>query len=348
MDVSKLSLRTVMLHSVARASKTTKDEHPPGLTDLPVDLTPVVKDFLEGKIRSTLGGVKARPVTESVALASPSAEAIRRYLQAAAGDRDLVATSKEIASRLHEAQPGISPNGMVLIADVDLAGDDALIVAKLDIETGVRASTQVVGGQYQAIIEIVPDLFVTDQTKVFKVALFPSTGIQGDALHGHVVDAQVDGAGVADYFLTLLGCDLSQRPQEVTERFFDATQNFLNSGAVTDPEVRAKIEISLISELGNQGPQVNPLAFAANNLPASVRDAYISALRQNNVATMFNKNTELVENRLKRVQIETDSGILVLASPDKLADGTVEVSGEGVGRVEINDGIKRVSGRGGR
>ncbi|MGB8652866.1 MAG: nucleoid-associated protein [Mycobacteriales bacterium] len=347
MDVNRLALRKVMLHSVARATKTTKDKHPPGLTDLPVALTPVVKEFLEGKIRATLAS-KARPVTEDLTLASPSAKEVRGYLQADATERDLVSTSKEIASRLHEAQPGISPNGMVLIADVELAGDDALVVAKLDIETGVRASTQVVDGQNQATIEIVPDLFVTDQTKVFKVAIFPSSGVQGDALHGQMVDAQIDGAGVAGYFLTFLGCGLSQRPQEVTERFFDATQNFLNSGAVTDPEVRAKIELGLIAEIGNEGRQINPALFAANNVPVKVRDAYIAALRENSVSTPFAKNIELVESRLKRVQIETDSGVLVLAPPEKLADGTVEVSGEGNGSVSIKDGIKRVSGRGGR
>lgn len=310
-------------------------------------LTAPLRAFLEEKVRTTLQA-KSRPVTEDVAAASAASALIRSHLMVGA-DRDLVATSKALARALHEAQPGISPSGMVMVADVQLAGGDALLIAKLDIETGVAATTGQEAGQTVVSIEIVPGLFVTDQTKVFKVALFAASGVIDGALHGHVVDVQVTGSGIANFFLELLGCGLSQRPQELTEQFFDVTQEWLNSSAVSDPEVRAKIELGLIAEMGNEAKQLNPLVFAATHVPVKQRDAFLSNLTSNGVATSsFSKDTDLVQSRLKRVQIETTSGVLVLAPPELLADGTVEVSNEGDGKVQIKDGIKRVSGRGGR
>lgn len=348
MDVSDLDLTTVMLHHVPQAGRSAKGEAALQLADVAVVLTAELRAFLVEKVRTALRN-RARPVTEDVAAGSAVAAAIRAHLEGAPASRDLVATSKTLAQALHAAQPGNSPSGMVLVADVVIAGGHALLLAKLDIETGVAASTTVASGQTVVSIEIVPGLFVTDQTRVFKIALFAASGVLDGALHGQVVDAQMDGAGIANFFLQLLGCSLSQRSQELTEQFFDTTQNWLNSGAVSDPEVRAKLEIALITEMGNEARQINPMIFAATHVPTSLRDNFADALTAGGVsATSFKKELDLIQSRIKRVQIETISGVLVLAPPDKLSDGTVAVSNEGSGSVKINDGIKRVSGRGGR
>lgn len=348
MDVSDLDLTTVMLHNVPQAGRSAKDAAALQLADVPVVLTAELRAFLVEKVRTALRN-RARPVTEDVAAGSSVAAAIRAHLQASPAERDLVATSKALAQALHDAQPGNSPSGMVLVADVVLAGGQALLLAKLDIETGVAASTTVASGQTVVSIEIVPGLFVTDQTKVFKIALFAASGVLDGALHGQVVDAQMDGAGIANFFLQLLGCSLTQRAQELTEQFFDATQDWLNGSSVTDPEVRAKVEIALIAEMGSEARQLNPLLFAAAHVPVAHRDSFMGSLTARGVsATSFKKDIDLVESRLKRVQIETTTGVLILAPPDKLSDGTVAVSNEGSGSVKIHDGIKRVSGRGGR
>lgn len=346
MDVSKISLREVVLHSIPKAKALEKEAGILRLSDLPASLDATRRLFLEDKIKTALGA-KARPVVEDPAAQSPAAQAIRSHLKAPAADRDLVAMSKQLANFLYQAQPGISPAGVVLVADLDFAGSDALLLAKLDREVGMRAFETNDAGQLRINIDYLTDLFVTAGTKVFKIGIFTAEDIRNDQLVGNIVDEQAGANQVARYFMHFLGCDFRQRPEEVTEHFFHSAEDFINSARVPDAEAKARYSVALLAAMQSQSNELNVRKFAHDHLDKNDRDAFVSAMTERGVtAGTITKNTSLVQSRLKRVQIETDRDIFIMAPPDRLKDGTITVKkseGQTPDVVEVTDTVKRVT-----
>lgn len=348
MDVSKISLKDVVLHSIPRAKVLEKDAATLRLTDAPVALDSTKRLFLEEKIKGALSA-RARPVVEDPGAGSVAAATIRTYLLAEDSDRDLVAVSKDLAVRLHRAQSGISPGGMVLVARLDFGGSDALLIAKLDQQVGMRAFMTDEDGLTTVDIEYLDDLFVTQGTKVFKVGVFAAADIRDrKQLSGSIADEQVSGQGVAHYFMTMFGCGFSQRAEELTEQFVAAATRVFNSPTVPDAEKRARYTVALLSELQSQKTEINLQQFATTNLDRGDRDAFIAEMTKAGVTSgIIKKDTSLVASRLKRVQIETDSDVFILASPDQIDDGTIKLTkrDDGHDLVEINDQVRRVTNR---
>ena len=351
MDVSKITLNDVMLHSVPKADLKHKAEHPPELTDVAAPLDTRMQAFLDEKLKKALRN-HARPITEDVSIKAKAAQEIRDYLLADEAARDLVATSKQLASWLHLEQPGVAPQGIVLVADLDWAGGPGLLLAKLDRETGMRTGTFTKDAQGRTVptVQYLDDLFVTDGTKVFKIAIFPASGIKGGRLSGQIVDVQVRGHEAAHYFLNdYLGCNFSQRAEEVTELFSDAATAIINSTTIPDAEKRARYTVALSAELQSQSKDLNVTSFALNHLDPEDRSAFIAEMQSKGVpAGPIKKNTALIESRLKRVQIETAHDVFIMAPPSRLEDGTVTVQPTSTGEpdtVTINDEVRRVTNR---
>jgi nucleoid-associated protein YejK len=349
-DVSKLTLRNVVLHAVPKASAKDKQGASVTLSDLAADLDGPRRAFLEEKIRTTLR-FKARPVVEE--LATPAANVIRAYLQAEEETPDLVAASRQLAEMLYTSQPGISPAGVVLVAEMEYAGSRALLFAKLDREAGMRSAfVRTDDGQLRVDIDFLEDLFVTDGTKVFKIGVFATDDIKADGtLRGTVVDEQSRGHEVARFFMsTFLGCGFSQRPQELTENFMRGTEDFINSSRVPDAETKARYTTALLSTLQSQAKDLSVIKFATDFLDPGDRDAYVSAMTERGVLQgLIKKDTSLVQSRLKRVQIETEHDVFIMAPPARLEDGTITIKpGDAAGRsvVEVTDEVRTVKSRG--
>jgi len=348
MDVSKIKLRSLVLHSIPKAKAAEKEAGATGLTisDLAAALDATRRLFLEDKIKTALDS-RARPVIEDPEAKSAAAAAIRAYLQAKPDDQDLVATSQALARLLYNEQPGISPAGVVLVADLEFAGSTALLLAKLDREVGMRAFTTNEHGQVQINIDYLTDLFVTAGTKVFKIAVFAAADIKNDQLVGNIVDEQAGGHEVARFFLHLLGCNFSQRPQEQTQHFFHGAEGFINSSRVPDAETKARYSVALLSAMQSQSKEINVRKFAAEHLDKNDRDAFVAAMTERGITTgVIKKDTELIKTRLKRVQIETDRDVFIMAPPDRLEDGTITVKtadGSEKSVVEVTDTVRRVT-----
>lgn len=346
MDVSQIKLRSVVLHSVPRVGVSAKATAEPRLSDVVADLDATKRVFLEEKLKEALRS-KARPIVEDAGIGAKAAQTIRDYLRATPSDRDLVATSKELATSLYLEQPGISPAGMVLVADMEWVGSDTLLLAKLDHEVGMRAFVTDEKGQTRVTIEYLDDLFVTEKTAVFKIGVFAKADMKGDLLAGQVVDAQVSGQGVAGYFLHVLGCQFSQRPQELTELFARAANDVINSDVVQDPEKRARYTVALMSTLQAQISEIDVKKFAREHLDVEDRDAFLAQMTERGVSqTPFKRDPELIQGRLKRVQIETNNDVFILAPPERVEDGTIIVlpgeNGE-LDKVSVTGDVKSVT-----
>jgi 37-kD nucleoid-associated bacterial protein len=267
------------------------------------------------------------------------------------GEQDaLVGESRAIASYLAETQPSISPGGIVVVANCSLNGEQAVLIAKLEHELGVRAhQMELADGSRTFDVELLKDLLFTGNSKVFKVAVMLGSATQAP-LAGHLVDTQAAGYGVAQYFLMdFLGCELTQRADRLTEVFFEATEKWLNRQ--TDSQKRGRYQLSLMSEMLSNTTDVAVDEFASRYLDVEDRDDFSSTVySQGAPEGSFPKDTSLVESRLSQIRIDTASGVLLAAPRVLYEDGTVLVEDldDGRARIIVTDRVTRISGRRGR
>ena len=240
----------------------------------------------------------------------------------------MVAVSKALVKCLQESQSPVSPGGIFVLADATQDGKSAVIIAKLEHQEGVRATpTTLNTGETTFGVQLLKDLLFTTNSRVYKVALFIGEEIENDLLHGVVVDRQMTGSSLAQFFLTtFLGCQLAERADLLTERFYNGTQSYINS--VTDPEKKARYEVALLSEMQSQGDTLSVLDFASHHLEIEDRDNFAQSLQGSGVPSRtFAKDNNLVKTKILKVKLNTEAGVTVLAPPETLDNGVVSVEG---------------------
>lgn len=321
MKYAGLAIQRIIMHEILRG---TAKGGKPQLSDVPTDMPEADRLFIQERIRSTLPK-DARPIVEEPSSSVAPAQ-IRGYLQA--GDPDIVAVSKVLVKCLQESQSPVSPGGIFVQADATLDGKPAVLIAKLEHQEGVRATpTTLKSGEITFGVQLLKDLLFTTNSRVYKVALFVGEEIDNALLHGVIVDRQMTGSSLAQYFLTtFLGCQLAERADLLTERFYNGTQSYINS--IPDPEKKARYEVALLSEMQSQGETLSVLEFASHHLDVGDRDNFSQSLQGSGVPPRtFAKDNNLVKTKIARVKLNTEAGVTVLAPPETLDNGVVSVEG---------------------
>lgn len=342
MSVKRLKLQSLAMHLLQHS---TKDAPlPPVLSE---DLTPLnteSKSFLEERLASAL--TLARPVTRDKTVSSPVPQAIVDYFD---NSLTLLELSHVLATELQGMQSGISPAGLLLVFSGTSGTGEVLVLAKLEHERGARATqTTTAGGKRVYDMQFLRDLFLTTGSKVYKVALFPKNQVGPTIFGGELVDRQVQGHGVAHYFISdFLGCDYTQRADVLTENFHNATQQYVDS--ITDPAKRARYQVALLSEMQSHSEDLSAVTFARTYLDVDDRDPYVAQMHSAAIPLTFKKDIGLVRTRLEKVLMEFENGSLVLVPPAELGDGgSVDVvDGEnGRTRVRITDRLVKMGSKG--
>jgi hypothetical protein len=320
MKYAALTVTRIIMHEIVRgALKGTL----PQLSDVPATTSDADRLFIQEQIRKTISK-NARPITEDQG-ASTVPDSIRDYLKSS--DTEMVAVSKALAKCLQEAQSAVSPGGIFVFADATLDKNPAVLIAKIEHQEGVRAQlTKLPSGEYTFGVELVRDLLLTTGSRVFKVALFVGEDIEHDLLNGILVDRQMSGSSVAQFFLTsFLGCRLTERPDILTQRFYDAAQSYINS--VPDPEKRGRYEVALLSELQSQKNTISSTDFAAGHLDAADRDEFMHALQGSSLPPRtFDKDSNLIKRKISKIRFDTEAGVMVLAPTEAIDNGIVSIA----------------------
>ena len=152
---------------------------------------------------------------------------------------------------------------------------------------------------------------------------------------------------MADFFLRkFLGCQLREAPEVTTKRLFQVTEDFIHE-EIAEPEVKASYVIALLAELGSQTRIFDPRTFAREHLRVEDRQKYIDYLENAAVPPQpFDKDISLIETHLKRIQLDFQSGIAVLGSPETFKEHVKMTDlDDGRTRLEIEDRVKRLHGR---
>ena len=281
---------------------------------------------------------------------SPVPTLLFDHLQGSTGD--FITTSQRIADHLYISQTGVNSSGLLCLAEVAIGAIPGLVLLKLDKEAAVQIEQVTLHGDFTYDLQHVRNLILTQRTKVFKAGIFVLPPNTTDLLEvpGTVSDNQrayAPSTEVADFFLTqFLGCKLVASPEVTTKKFFNATEEFI-SNYVPDSELKARYETALLAELNSEDRTVSPMEFAERNLRLEDRQLYRTCLLESEIDFKpFDKDSQLIKTRLRRVSVDFESGVGVLVPPGAF-DDQVALSNmdDGRTRVEILDRLKNVRGQ---
>jgi hypothetical protein len=310
------------------------------LSDRPEALSGRLRTFFEGKLRGSLArhgfDVEHDPQSPSVV---PGLVA-----GIAADSTQLVSASQQMAEQLHHVQTGVNPAGLLCVALGTTEDAASVAVLKVERENGVQVRPQQRGADRSLTMHFLDDLMITGRTRIFKASIF-----EGDTvarLDGRVADDQrglEHSNEVASFFLSsFLGCRLKTIPSIATKQFFLTTEEFIDEH-VEDPERKADYTIALLAAMKAPARDIRPRDFAEQNFEPADRTPYREFMAEQNVAVdqVFEKDTALVANRIRKVRLETRHGLLILGADNEVRD-RVEVGPE---QVVINDRVVKTQGR---
>lgn len=327
---------------VERAIVHVVPQHPKGEAPYPLQLSEAAcrlddggRTALQGKLRDVLGRL-GREVVEDPELKSGLPDAVRAFL---GGEQDLVEVSGTLAHALRDSQNGSSSAGLLLVAAARLDNQPALLMVKLEQETGMQANEIVTDSGLRTFdMQYLANLLFTEKSKVYKVALFSEEGMTEQGLQGWAADPQTSGKDVAQFFLEkFLGCRHQNDPRELTRRFHDTAMAWINSRfATSNSDVRVDYVMAVMVELQSSTPTLDPATFIETHLQEQHQDEFATFLQEHDVSVRtFEKNTDLIGNRLQKVRVDLASGAFLVAPLEAVQDGTVAVKDFGDGRTTV-------------
>jgi hypothetical protein len=288
------------------------------LTDSPIPLDPALHLYFRNKIVERLEG-KGLEVVDDTEVESSVPDAVRNI---AADPRQLVASSKILATRLDEIQTGINSSGLLAVATASVDTRKYVAIVKLERERGIRFAITREQGRNVVDMELLRDLTLTDKTKVYKTALLgpPNQGPE-PLIEGFVADDQrsrTDGVEVATFFLSrFLGCKPKIPAARMTFEFVRAANKMINED-VESPERKGQYQVALLAKMQDNSSDVRPSSFANENLAASDREKFLQRVEEAGVErnTSFTKDTSLV--KVSSFKMTFESGMVLVGSKDAL------------------------------
>ncbi|MEU6965746.1 nucleoid-associated protein [Streptomyces chrestomyceticus] len=332
-DFGNLVVDEAIVHAIPRKMKS--------------DLTPVKVKFSQAacKLNGTVRGelelkfsdvlvTLGREVVVDAELKSQLPEQVRSFLE---GGRSLVETSREIAELLLASQPANSSDGLLMVAAVRLGGHRGLLMVKLEPESGMQATEIVTDDGLRTFdVTYFANLLFTEASRVYKIALFSAAGLSEDALEGWAADKQMAGKRLAKFFReSFLGCQLKDEPRQLTLRFHDAAVDWINT-RISNPDTQVSYLMAVLVELQSPTPVVDPDAFIKARLHPPHRESFAEFMRDSEVPEhTFDKDTELVETKLRKMRMAFDNGAFLIAPIEAMEGDSIRVEGLNDGRTRL-------------
>jgi len=341
-----LRVEKVIIHDIPR-HKAGEEGIEPVLSEVESNLTQDLKNYFKEKINGSVTSSSAFDVIIDSSTTSPVPQLVCDCINNNA--QGFINISQQIARHLFNIQSGINSKGLLAFVDCRLEGQRAISILKLEREEGVRLLTTTIDGKHTFNLDLIRELMLTGKTKLFKIGLFVQPGTTVEAIEGVVCDYQrfAPTTEVADFFLSkFLGCQLTIVPDVATKRFFLTSEQFCNE-EVPDPTLRGQYLTHLFSELTSQRGAINPRAFAEDSLQESDRQRYLTYLEEHETpVTAFNKDTNLIDSRIKIMSVQFSSGVNITA-PNDVFQEKVRLTQLQTGdtKAEITDRVKRMGSK---
>lgn len=347
MDTGAIKIVEWIAHEVPAVPRSQVGTAPLELSETTAPHSPRVAEFFRLRISHALGGHKS-DIVEDKQATSPVPTETKSYLR---GATSLLAVSQVLARHLRASQTAVMSSGLLVVARITEGADNGIAILKLEPQDGAQAVRRTVNGKFTREVQILEDLVLTKGTRVFKVAAFMASDIAANGtLCGRAADPQ-NMTGTTDlasfWLVTYLGCTLAESPEVTTRKLLHAGEDFLNT-RVEDPKLRAKYQMALMSELGNNKPTLSVAQFATDNLEVADRAEFVAAMVGAGVPRQpFSKDVELVRKHLAKLQFVFEDGTHVITSTGSVEGGIVTVEGQDDQRtrLQIIERLKRSGSR---
>ncbi|MEW6114838.1 MAG: nucleoid-associated protein [Thermodesulfobacteriota bacterium] len=326
MDLKLLQIARLVIHDIPR--KLGGAPAPLVLSDTESDVDEETRRFLQSRMISVASPPNAFRVRFDPGSGSPVPSQVEYLLRSEA---ELVGISRIFAEHLNALQTGVNSAGILVVAECRIGSDPIVAIMKLERDEGVRIEPSDRDGLRGFTVIQTRNLIMTSRTKVFKLAIF---AIVGSEIMGIVCDQQRGyrpTKEVAEFFLRFLGCQLLEEPSITTKRFYQATEDFVNSldcGA----ELKYRYMLHVASELMSGEVVLVPEAFAQRFFESEHREAFCAHLDDEGLRGPLYKDLSLIEPRL---------AMQVLQFRDLFISGRTEVIREKVVLEDLQDGRTR-------
>jgi hypothetical protein len=324
MELQNLTIDRIVFHEVYRRLDDRK-LIPPTYGSKTLKLAVDAMDALRDRV-TTATGSQSQSMDMTIAkFGTGSATALARDLHDAASDADFVSISRGVADRLADAQLSRAIPGGILAVFTGTAGVPATPLVgyiKAELHGGFRTSTNLT-------IEYIKTLFMTPQTKLYKIGLFSHSGAAVAPLpagwSAAVYDSLLSAArpeGAAQYFFEVfLGLELPKSASRMTRKFWEGTQSFIHSVNIPE-EKKADLLTGLYSYLKvDQAQTVGISAFADAYLETSMHTPYRNHMIAEDFPTIaVAKDLSELTNKLRRRRLRFSRNVQLVAPADAFAD----------------------------
>lgn len=290
------------------------------LTDAPVQLSPQELDYLVRRFQKSLYN-RALPIVQANSDPHSSRDTLLHLWSSTVTLED---ASKELADSLASIQPGSAAEGLLVVAEATLGSEDAVVIAKVEHQEAMRLEpTRNAEGKSVFTVELLQDLVFGDKTRIYKVAIFVKAWSASGVITGEAIDEQSDRSIAAYYLGKFLGMRLREEPSVLTEALLDGLTQAINRSTMTGDQ-KLDVQYALLTELRSNDKQIDPNAFIQKHVPDG-HGKEIATLAESARAPLvaFSKDNSRIENRMRKIRMELEHDITIIAPPE-------EVGGEGV------------------
>ena len=345
-----LRIRALVVHDIpSKLSKKVLREDPkhlspnPLFSKVPSPMNKAIEDYITLKINSSLGSPNAMDIRFQDSSISPTPDLVKKYF--ISNDENKVRITQTIAQYLYEIQNATNSSGLILFVECDLGQKSALVIMKVEREEGLEITEKNERENFLTFtVEHIDNLLLTKKTKLFKIAMFYYVDKE---IHGSICDNQTsyyEQKDTADFFINrFLGCEFFQSSKESTRDFYETTIKYVNE-KIESPEEKGHVVTQLIAELTNRRLVFNVREFSRTIFPPKKRDDFLEYLNESGSKSQaFQKDTELIQGKLSRIQYGFASGISVIGKKEALEAKTkIRNNEDGSATFEIIDTLDKV------
>lgn len=297
-NLRSLTISEVVVHQVPKRDRSLSAEAAITFSDAAIpDLDPTRRNFFGERINASL----LERSFEIVPLPGPVTKLPPLIVGVLADATTFIDASKEMARALYNAQNRVNNPGLLTVVTGRLVDEPCVAVLKLQHHEAMQMHPITTDdGRQTFSANILGDLTLTDDTRVFKAVLFRATGHGALDLEGLASDDQRGaglGADLADFWLLqFLGCGFATAPDRQTREFYDASRIFFD--ALDDPEQKVDYRRALTAALLAPGTTISAPEFSEQFLRDKHKAGYDQTLTDRGVpTTAFDKDISLIKNQ---------------------------------------------------
>lgn len=342
MELATFLVQRVIIHQIPKVNKQDKAETGPVIADLETPLTDALRRYFRERITTSLGkkhfdAVYAPPEegADPTTISPVPQLVIELFRQDGV---NFVEASQTMARHLFSLQTGSNSEGMLVLVEGTIGSGEragrCVAILKLEMSgaLAIREHRDSAGVRFDAEVR---EITLQRDAHVFKAAIFDrahTLASLAPVVSDDQRDPKLHGSEIATFFLRFIGCKLRDTPERATKTYLEKVEQFVNT-QVPEEELRKRLMLHVISELGGNTSEIDPSEVASRYLPVELQDGFVGMFRHpDGSVPVVPKDDTLVRARIRTVVAEF-SGDIRLSGPALAMDEALQPTGDGAWKI---------------